>query len=48
VRYKKVGHRPIRVKQFPWPICSTCGLLYLRNDVTRKSIKRGCEVDDEG
>ena len=30
-----------------WPYCLKCGLLYIRNDVTRRAIKAPCPGDDE-
>ena len=41
-------HNPRKYKQIPWAVCRYCGIVYLRNDVTRKAIKRGCwKYEDE-
>lgn len=43
----KAGHRahsPVKVlRKFPWPVCRWCGLVFLRNKLTEKAIKDGCE-----
>lgn len=31
--------------RFPWPYCSRCGLVFLKNDVTRKAAKKACSAD---
>ncbi len=36
-----VPHQPQAVKRLPWPVCRGCGLVYLRNEATRRAIKRG-------
>lgn len=41
------GHNPIRRKFLPWPYCWKCGLLYLKNAVTRKAIAAPCPGDDD-
>lgn len=42
-----VGIRPhnattLKSKRFHWPICSHCGLVYLKNDATRRALRAGC------
>lgn len=39
---KKESHSPKKMKNIPWLVCRYCGLLYLKNDITRKAIKEGC------
>ena len=43
-------HSPKNLKRFPWPVCSHCGLVYLKNDASRKRVKRGCIIwaDEQG
>ncbi len=43
--YKQEAHRPKPLKGIPWLRCSSCGLLYLKNDVTKMCIKLGCYYD---
>ena len=39
---KLVPHTPKPLlKRMPWPVCSGCGLVYLKNDVTERAIRRG-------
>jgi len=43
------AHRPVKFPakcHIPWEYCRKCGLLYLKNDVTRKAIKAPCPSDD--
>lgn len=37
------------LKRMPWPYCTRCGLMALRNDATRKALKEPCETweDDQ-
>lgn len=37
-------HVTIKYKRIAWPVCKYCGLLYLKNEPTRKAIKKGCWV----
>lgn len=32
-----------RLKRLPWPFCVQCGLLALKNDVTKRALRRQCE-----
>jgi hypothetical protein len=32
------------LKRLPWPYCTRCGLIALRNDVTRRALKEPCET----
>lgn len=41
--YSFEPHKPQPLKGLPWPYCVHCGLLYLRNDVTKLCIKLGCK-----
>lgn len=38
-------HSPVKYKNLPWPVCRYCGLIYLKNDATRKAINKGHEAD---
>ena len=44
-KYKFEGHAFIPLARMPWPHCKRCGLVALKNDVTRKAIKLGCNYD---
>lgn len=35
-------HSPKIRRGIPWPCCSRCGLLYLKNEATRRAIKQAC------
>lgn len=35
-------HKPGKRKGIPWPVCCYCGLVYLNNEFTRWSVKKGC------
>ena len=39
----RVPHETKRIKGLPWLVCRYCGLVYLRNDLTRRAISAGCE-----
>lgn len=44
----KRGHNPAgKLFRMPWPYCVKCGLIYLRNEATRKAINAPCQGDDE-
>jgi hypothetical protein len=30
-----------------WPVCTRCGLIYLKNKTTEQAIRRGCFYYDE-
>jgi hypothetical protein len=34
--------------RFPWPICAKCGLIWLKNEISRKAAKGRCEGSDDG
>lgn len=36
------SHSPIRIKRFPWAVCSACGLIFLKNDVSRRASGKEC------
>lgn len=42
ITYSFDPHSPIKLKGTPWLHCKYCGLLYLRNKITRWCIKMGC------
>ena len=44
------AHNHKLVKRLPWPVCAHCGMVYLKNAVTRERIKRGCYIwaDENG
>lgn len=44
---RNVGaHNPKQRKRLPWPVCSRCGLLYLRNEATRRAVRAACVVEE--
>lgn len=43
VTYKYEKHNPQKLnKRYPWLVCKSCGLVFLKNKATRKAIKLGC------
>jgi ribosomal protein S27AE len=48
-RKRKGVHNWYTIKgfRFPWPVCSNCGLVFLKNDRTRKAAKAACEWDED-
>jgi len=43
IKYSFESHRPRKLcKTIPWLYCAHCGLLYLKNPLTRWCIKMGC------
>ena len=42
--YKFEPHSPKKVKFLPWSVC-TCGLIYLRNELTAWCVSKGCNYD---
>lgn len=45
--YTYEPHKPITTKAAPWLTrCAFCGLVYLKNDITRWCIKVGCNNRD--
>jgi len=36
------AHRPVVVGRLPWLVCSDCGLIYLKNEATRRATRRPC------
>jgi hypothetical protein len=44
---RSVGvHQWAPLKRIPWPYCKRCGLLALRNEVTRTAMKAACVVEE--
>ncbi|HEY0712278.1 MAG TPA: hypothetical protein VGF45_06375 [Polyangia bacterium] len=44
---RSVGvHQMKNVKRMPWPLCTRCGLLALRNDASRKALREQCVVEE--
>jgi hypothetical protein len=46
VTFKLEPHNFRQTKSIPWPICSSCGLVRLRNPFTDWSVKMGCNSAD--
>lgn len=45
--YKYEGHSPATSKKMPWLLrCKFCGLVYLKNEFTKRCIKAGCNHKD--
>lgn len=43
IKYTFEPHKPRKLcKTIPWSYCGQCGLLYLKNPITRWCIKMGC------
>jgi hypothetical protein len=41
--YKFEAHKPRQLtKRIPWLVCQYCGLVYLKNNVSRWCISKGC------
>jgi len=36
------NHVPVSIKIMPWQVCRKCGLIYLKNNKTRKAIGKRC------
>jgi len=46
IKYSHDPHRPTKLsKKLPWLYCPKCGLLYLKNPITRWCIKMGCDSE---
>jgi hypothetical protein len=44
---RSVGvHSPKHIKRIPWPVCSRCGLLYLKNEATAREVRKACVVEE--
>jgi len=40
--YKMEAHNAGMIKGIPWQVCKKCGLVYLRNDISKLAIRLGC------
>lgn len=40
------AHNPKSIRRIPWPSCVHCGLLYLKNDATRKALRSPCVTEE--
>ena len=40
---KLTPHVWVKLRGLPWPVCSCCGLVALRNERTRSAMQVGCE-----
>jgi len=38
-------HTPKLLRNISWPICSRCGLVYLKNERTRLAIRASCVIE---
>ena len=45
ITYSYEPHSTVSLKGTPWPYCKYCGLVYLRNRITRWCIRMGCNAD---
>lgn len=43
---KRTGNHNMSKRIIHWPYCSNCGLVALKNDVTRKALKAKCVWED--
>lgn len=41
-------HSPVRLAHTAWQYCRKCGLVFLRNDATRRAMAERCKSDDKG
>lgn len=43
---KSVGQHAFKgvIKRMPWPYCTRCGLIALKNEATRRAMKQPCET----
>lgn len=39
---EKQGHRWMKLKFSPWPVCARCDLLLLKNEATARRVRAGC------
>lgn len=44
-RIERGHHSPGTLKRVAWPVCTRCGLVYLKNEATRRAIKAACVVE---
>ena len=44
--YTYEGHKSQKIKGLPWPYCPGCGLVFLKNPITRWCVKTGCNFDE--
>jgi hypothetical protein len=42
---KRTPHTSVKRKRLAWALCSSCGLLYLKNPATATAIRAGCVKD---
>jgi hypothetical protein len=45
------AHHPVKLKRLPWLVCACCGLIYLKNEVSRRAASSACpgkEEDEKG
>jgi hypothetical protein len=42
-KWKRTPHEPKKLGRLPWPVCGSCGLVYLRNERTREAVRGGCD-----
>jgi len=40
------SHSWVKVRWMPWLLCGKCGLVALKNDITRWCISHGCDYDE--
>jgi hypothetical protein len=45
ITYSYEPHAPVPLKGTHWVYCKYCGLVYLKNKMTRWCIKMGCNSD---
>lgn len=45
ITYSHEKHSPVPLKGTPWMYCKYCGLVYLKNRITRWCIRMGCNSD---
>lgn len=40
------GHKWGKIRSLPWPVCTRCGLVKLRNPLTDWCVRHGCDHAD--
>lgn len=44
--YKYEPHKSFKLGNLPWEYCGRCGLIFLKNDISRLCKKLGCDYEN--
>jgi hypothetical protein len=44
ITYTYEQHKPVPLKGTPWHYCQYCGLVFLKNRITRWCVRMGCSA----